>query len=348
MSGYTWNASTGTCDISCDPAFDLDCIPSSYTHILGGEGSACGGKYQRCKCESGYDWNATYEECDKHCDSAYYLACTPTSSNHITGGSGPGCSGKYIACECERGYEWNSFTDSCETEGCGPEYKYYCEAIDFDGGEGKACDGKYKSCKCLSGGYWDASKGYCVYKEVCGSEYKYTCNDVEDNGGYGEACDGKYKSCRCLPVGYWNEDIGSCTLQEGSSSSSSSSGGGESFSCSSVNVPIHFNTSGVIFESGDIRFPSSGTWYMSGVCGQSIDYVYTTEPGKTVTVSISSNKGIIESKSFGKSETTKNYLDPGYRVVNSGGLSFHCNLSGENNIWPDCLGGSFTVTATAN
>ena len=108
-SGYNWNATTGTCDISCDPAYKFDCIKSSSTHISGGDGSACNGQYQRCTCTSPYTWSTTNNACT--CPTTYKYACTGTG---YSGGSGTACDGKYTACTCKSGYEWKD--GSCQKE----------------------------------------------------------------------------------------------------------------------------------------------------------------------------------------------------------------------------------------
>ena len=115
-SGYNWNASTGTCDISCDTAYKFDCIKSSSTHISGGDGSACNGKYQRCTCTSPYTWSSN--ACT--CPTTYKYACTGTGYSK---GSGTACNGKYTKCTCASGYEWKNGT--C-TKTCDTSYKYTC------------------------------------------------------------------------------------------------------------------------------------------------------------------------------------------------------------------------------
>ena len=117
QSGYGWNNVTGTCDVSCDPAYDLTCTRSSATHISGGDGSACDGKYQRCKCESGYTWVSSGNYCKKNCDTSYKYSCTGLYQD---GGSGTACDGKYTACRCEYGYVWSAGSGACvkDCSGC--------------------------------------------------------------------------------------------------------------------------------------------------------------------------------------------------------------------------------------
>ncbi len=148
QSGYGWNSSTGTCDISCDTAYQFDCIKSSVTHISGGDGSACDGKYQRCTCTSPYTWSSN--ACT--CPSTYKYACTGTG---YSGGSGTACNGKYTKCTCASGYEWKNGT--C-TKTCDSSYLYTCTNLNETGGSGDYCNNKYKSCTCKSGYIWNQNQ----------------------------------------------------------------------------------------------------------------------------------------------------------------------------------------------
>ena len=174
-SGYNWNASTGTCDISCDTAYKFDCIKSSSTHISGGDGSACNGKYQRCTCTSPYTWSSN--ACT--CPTTYKYACTGTGYSK---GSGTACNGKYTKCTCASGYEWKNGT--C-TKTCDTSYKYTCTNLNETGGSGDSCNNKYKSCTCKSGYIW--KNGACI-KDCTGCNIgciyfsDKTCSSIKESG----------------------------------------------------------------------------------------------------------------------------------------------------------------------
>ena len=64
-----WNLDTESCYVrpilstsssgggsTCDSSYKYTCTYSSSTHISGGFGTACGGKYKKCTCQSGYVW----------------------------------------------------------------------------------------------------------------------------------------------------------------------------------------------------------------------------------------------------------------------------------------------------
>ena len=176
-SGYNWNATTGTCDISCDPAYKFDCIKSSITHISGGDGSACDSKYQRCTCTSPYTWSTAANACT--CPSTYKYTCSGTG---YSGGSGTACDGKYTACTCKSGYEWKNGT--C-TKTCDTSYKYTCTNLNETGGSGDSCNNKYKSCTCKSGYIW--KNGACI-KDCTGCNIgciyfsDKTCSSIKESG----------------------------------------------------------------------------------------------------------------------------------------------------------------------
>ena len=85
---------------------------------------------------------------------------------------------------------------------------------------------------------------------------------------------------------------------------------------------------------------------MSGVCGQSVDYVYTTQPSQRINYSIVASNGLTSSGTC-TSESGYEYLAGGYRA-HCGGISVHCNLPGDPSGWPDCSSASFTITASTS
>ena len=170
-SGYNWNATTGTCDISCDPAYKFDCIKSSSTHISGGDGSACNGSTTNNACT---------------CPTTYKYACTGTG---YSGGSGTACDGKYKKCTCKSGYEWKNGT--C-TKTCDSSYMYTCtysSSTHISGGSGTPCNGKYKACQCMSGYTWNAASGTC------------TANSSGPCDGKSNGANGNYYCCNNDVVG---------------------------------------------------------------------------------------------------------------------------------------------------
>ena len=223
-SGYTWNSIYGGCKKdtpTCDSSYMYTCTYSSSTHISGGSGTPCNGKYKKCNCMAGYNWNDIYGACRQECGSNYQYTCTSNYYNHIIGGSGSSCGGKYTMCRCTSGYTWNSGSGSCEQE-CDYTYKYTCtysSSTHISGGKGTACDGKYKACTCMSGYTWEGYYGIC--QANCDSSYKYTCQydyPSKISGGKGTACGGKYKECSCWKGYTWDAAAGSCDPQQSCSS----------------------------------------------------------------------------------------------------------------------------------
>ena len=104
QSGYDWNAAAQTCTPQCASTYKYTCTGANQT---GGSGTACGGKYTKCKCQSPYTWSNG--ACT--CSSSYKYTCTGANQ---TGGSGTACGGKYKACTCSSGYFWNGA--SCAEE----------------------------------------------------------------------------------------------------------------------------------------------------------------------------------------------------------------------------------------
>ena len=83
----------------CGNDYLYTCTVGDDTHITGGSGTACGGKYTSCTCSSPYTWSSG--ACS--CPSTYQYTCSGTG---YSGGSGTACGGKYTACTCASGYEW--------------------------------------------------------------------------------------------------------------------------------------------------------------------------------------------------------------------------------------------------
>ena len=208
MSSYTWNAFTGTCDISCDPSYKFDCIKSYSTHISGGEGSACDSKYQRCTCTSPYTWSSINNACT--CPSTYKYYCTGTG---FSGGYGTSCDGKYYSCSCQSGYIWNAISGTCDIN-CDSTYKFDCipnSSTHILGGEGSACGGKYQRCGCEGDYTWNSAANRCELN--CSSNYRYDCtysSSKHISGGAGTPCNGKYISCQCMSGYTWNIYTGTC------------------------------------------------------------------------------------------------------------------------------------------
>ena len=109
-TGYEYDKSTDTC--KCGSAFQYTCKGTGYS---GGSGTACGGKYQSCKCKSGYEWNGTA------CESVYKYAC----NRQCESPNGTAYNGLYKSCNCSCGWlcgdelitlEPNK--DYYESEGC--------------------------------------------------------------------------------------------------------------------------------------------------------------------------------------------------------------------------------------
>ena len=128
----------------CGNDYLYTCTVGDDTHITGGVGTACGGKYTACTCASGYEWKDG--ACVLSCDSSYKYTCSGTN---IAGGSGTACGGKYQSCLCNIPYTWSNGACTCSTA-----YKYTCSGTGYSGGSGTACGGKYTSCTCASGYEW--------------------------------------------------------------------------------------------------------------------------------------------------------------------------------------------------
>ena len=104
----------------CDSSYKYDC--SSIMNASGGDGSSCGGKYQKCKCNSLYSWNngscvlnCTRNSCSSTkypltatnvSNAASYETCTPSCSDE---------SNRYRVASCNSGYTVNSSGTGCET-----------------------------------------------------------------------------------------------------------------------------------------------------------------------------------------------------------------------------------------
>ena len=110
----------------CGADYIYTCEPSSSNHITGGDGTACGRHYQKCKCASGYIWHnagdvspdgstVQYETNSCVTCSTYHKYSCAVSGN-VTGPVGEACNGKYEECACKSGYEWvNGACQACSS-----------------------------------------------------------------------------------------------------------------------------------------------------------------------------------------------------------------------------------------
>ena len=108
---------------NCRATYKYTCTASSTTHISGGSGTACNGKYTACKCTSGYSWNATTGACKIVCGSQYNLDSCPSNAVCTK------CGGKYYwDGTCKSGYvskdEWSGCYGRTHPAGC-----YTCSTI---------------------------------------------------------------------------------------------------------------------------------------------------------------------------------------------------------------------------
>ena len=280
QSGYGWNSTTGTCDISCDTAYKFDCIKSSSTHISGGDGSACNSKYQRCTCTTPYSWSSTDNACT--CPTTYKYTCTEVNQ---TGGSGTACGDKYKKCTCKSPYSWSSGKCVCPST-----YIYTCNGTG-EIGSGTACNGKYQSC-------------------VCDNSYKYACIGVGAGyaGGSGYSCGGLYPSCICTDGYEWNSNLGSCELITNCQGKSNGENG--NYYCCDNDV-VAVKTSGMDFYVAMQDFDRM-TW--SNADSQCKNYSFCsnvkgTLPTKEQLLSIYNNKSSINTllSTNGGSIITENY-----------------------------------------
>ncbi len=166
----------------CDSSYKYNC--SSISNASGGDGSSCGGKYQKCKCGSGYYWNNG--SCSKSCTS---LNCNSGSNCKDENGKAAACT---MAGSVLEGVETYS---SCASTNCDSEgYK-----------------SGYRATKCKTDKYgWTLTDGLCPCK--AGDDYKYTSSDCA-NASCSLGCNDKYKFNSCND-GYYAVNIGSCSTIE--------------------------------------------------------------------------------------------------------------------------------------
>ena len=156
-----------------------ECCASSYKYTCAGShqkpnGTACGGKYKSCSCDSGYEWSGG--ACVRDCGYGYEwngssCVCVPdyypySCSGRYESGYGSSCNGKYSSCECSDGYSWNDTNgcycpNSCTLSVC-PEHAS-CRK--------EECSGKYCFSYCDSGYIYNETTQKCEYECKKGSIY---------------------------------------------------------------------------------------------------------------------------------------------------------------------------------
>ena len=147
-SGYEWNGSQ--CESSCSNVYAYYC---NREHELGGIGTPCGGKYEKCTCANGYVWWNFLGLCE-NCNAITYTCTGPHEypANHAAI-----CNGKYNICNCKYPYTWSGSL-GCY---CDAKYKYTCnKEFELKGNNG--CDGKYTACNCQDGYVWSPVFGTCI------------------------------------------------------------------------------------------------------------------------------------------------------------------------------------------
>lgn len=180
---------------NCDSSYQYNC--ETINHADSGDGTACGGKYAKCKCKSGYFWD----------NGSCSLSCTPCSSSEYplssqaatkaTAYETCSCNGitKYKVTACEEGYaptasgggckltctykntscsDAYEITDSCRVDG---ETFYKCELCHRPGGTAEGlyyCYHNDGSPETGTGGFvWTPTPEVSV---VCGNKnYRTSC-----------------------------------------------------------------------------------------------------------------------------------------------------------------------------
>ena len=92
--GYSWDAATGKCLLSCANECSLTTCPSPFTCRY----EECSKRYCKTGCEAGYDWDASTQTCNSQCSASYKYdeSNCPSSSKHHC--SEP-CGDKYTDCK---------------------------------------------------------------------------------------------------------------------------------------------------------------------------------------------------------------------------------------------------------
>lgn len=86
----------------CDSSYQYTC---EGTHIKGGFGGDCYGKYASCTCDDGYQFENG--QC-KVCGSDFKYTCRGSLFPNASGGDGEKCGVYYKKCLCKTGYVWNN------------------------------------------------------------------------------------------------------------------------------------------------------------------------------------------------------------------------------------------------
>lgn len=175
---------------ACDTSYKYDC--SSITNNNGGSGTACGGKYTKCKCKDLYDWKSEKGTCELGCTAKSCTGetsckgnkCTAFSSTEITAstqiGTGVATDG-YKTCQA------NNCSDTTYQHG----YVVTACKTDKDG--------------------WSINSGKtncdCAYSSN-DTVYKYAQSDC-NNASCSLGCNDKYKFNSCNEA-YYGVDIGDC------------------------------------------------------------------------------------------------------------------------------------------
>ncbi len=182
---------------SCGSSYQYNC--STIANANGGDGTACGGKYAKCKCKDLYSWgngscnlNCTKNSCSSTeyplttqgaTEAVSYEECTPSCSNepkrykviacsdgYIPNASGSGCklSCTYSRTSCPDAYE---ITDSCTLHGT---TYYKCELCHRPGGTAEGLYYCYNNDGKPSYGYTPTETvltcGNKNYRRSCGCE----------------------------------------------------------------------------------------------------------------------------------------------------------------------------------
>ena len=151
---------------NCDSSYKYDC--SSISNASGGDGSSCGGKYQKCTCQSGYYWDNG--KCVKSCSSvcskgSLSVSCSKNQLKYAVATTDCG-----ETCYSCRNKTCEELTDTMISEPCpvntieiwrGPKGNnpicYQCTYY----GTGEAENYKYISGECTQeGSSWKGTKRY--------------------------------------------------------------------------------------------------------------------------------------------------------------------------------------------
>lgn len=177
---------------SCGSSYQYNC--SAITNANGGDGTACGGKYAKCKCKTNYFWdNGTCSLSCTPCSSAEY----PLSSKNVTKASAYetcSCNGvtKYKVTACEGDYAPTANGNGCSLT-CTPCSSYQYPLNSKSASRATAydtcnCNGvtRYRVTACETG-YSASSSGTscqltCLYNATsCSKGYEIT-DSCEKNG----------------------------------------------------------------------------------------------------------------------------------------------------------------------